>query len=158
MKNKKKIIEHFQNGGNAKRKVMTTRTSKFEVINEQVFDWFTSARSRNIPLSGPLIKEKAKALCEEAGIQDFCASNGWLQKWKKCYNIGAAVLSGESASVDETVVEEWKSRLDRITEGYSLENIFNADETGFFYRLLPKNLWCRRAQRNVLAVSTPRRG
>lgn len=139
LKNKKKIIEHFQNGGNAKRKVMTTRTSKFEVINEQVFDWFTSARSRNIPLSGPLIKEKAKALCEEAGIQDFCASNGWLQKWKKCYNIGAAVLSGESASVDETVVEEWKSRLDRITEGYSLENIFNADETGFFYRLLPKN-------------------
>ena len=36
----------------------------------------------------------------------FSGSNGWLEKWQKC-NVCTAVLSGEAADVDPTVVDDW---------------------------------------------------
>ena len=35
------------------------------------------------------------------------------------------------------LVEDWKTRLPEILAGYSKEDIFNADETGLFFRALP---------------------
>jgi hypothetical protein len=34
-------------------------------------------------------------------------------------------------------LESWKSELGKLIEGYEPRNIFNADETGLFYSLLP---------------------
>jgi len=34
-------------------------------------------------------------------------------------------------------VNEWKSKISEIVTGYEPQNIFNADETGLFYRALP---------------------
>ena len=47
------------------------------------------------------------------------------------------MLSGESADVKEEVVTDWTKRLPDICKGYKLEDIFNADMTGLFYRTLP---------------------
>ena len=48
------------------------------------------------------------------------------------------VLSGEAADVDPTVaVSDWSEHLKTICQGYALKDIFNADETGLFYRALP---------------------
>ena len=48
-----------------------------------------------------------------------------------------STLSGEAADVSESVVEDWSRRLDSVCKGYWLQDIVNADETGFFYRALP---------------------
>ena len=45
--------------------------------------------------------------------------------------------SGEAADVDPSVVSDWGERLKTISQGYALKDIFNADETGLFYRALP---------------------
>ena len=38
-------------------------------------------------------------------------------------------------------VSSWKERLSAITAGYALDDVWNLDETGCFYRALPdKNL------------------
>lgn len=44
-------------------------------------------RNQNLPLLGPLIKEKAIAYAEMSGIEDFQASSGWLGKFKKHHGI-----------------------------------------------------------------------
>ncbi|XP_013774244.1 tigger transposable element-derived protein 6-like [Limulus polyphemus] len=106
-------------------------------LNEQVFEWFCNARSKNIPITGKLIQEKAVMLSVELGLDDFSASNGWLDRFQKRRNISCSVLSGEGASVNEETVNDWCSHLESICEGYSLKDIFNADETGLFYRALP---------------------
>lgn len=47
-------------------------------------------------------------------------------------------ISGESSSVDDTTTSTWlKEKLPKIIEGYELKNIYNADEFGLFYNLLP---------------------
>lgn len=65
------------------------------------------------------------------------ASNGWLESFKARHNIRCAALCGEAGDVDPTVVDDWKKRLDTVVEGYELKDIFNADETGVFYRAMP---------------------
>ena len=95
------------------------------------------ARAKNIPVSGRILQERAKQFSVELGYDSFTASNGWQQRWQKRHNVKMAVLSGEGADVDENVVSDWKKRLETICEGYELGNIFNADETGLFFRALP---------------------
>ena len=73
----------------------------------------------------------------ELGHTSFTASNGWLEKWQKCHNVRIAVLSGEAADVDPSVVSDWSSRLQSMCDGYAMKDIFHADETGLFFRALP---------------------
>ncbi len=65
------------------------------------------------------------------------AHNGWLAWWQARHNVKMSILSGESGDVDKSVVEDWSKRLDSVCAGYKLQDIFNADETGLFYRVLP---------------------
>ncbi|VDI00273.1 Hypothetical predicted protein [Mytilus galloprovincialis] len=56
--------------------------SKYGELNDLVFQWFKQARAKNIPLSGPIIQEKALELAETLDLTDFKASNGWLESWR----------------------------------------------------------------------------
>ena len=88
-------------------------------------------------MSGKLIQEKALCLSVAGGFDDFMASNGWLEKWLKRRNIHQSCLSGERGDISQETVDDWTKRLPQICEGYSLENVFNADETGLYFRALP---------------------
>ena len=68
---------------------------------------------------------------------NFSASNGWLQSFLKRHNIKSSILSGEAADVSEDVLDDWVKRLPSILEGYDTKDIFNADETGLFFRTMP---------------------
>ena len=72
--------------------------------------------------------------------QEFKASNGWLEKFKIRCNIKGMTVSGESGDVREETVQPWKERLPVILAGYSPQDILNMDETGKFYRALPKSV------------------
>ena len=39
-------------------------------------------RSENVPISGPMLKEKAIEFAKEMSVESFQASEGWLEKWK----------------------------------------------------------------------------
>ena len=95
-------------------------------------------RSKNIPVTGPMLQKKAKRANEELGDATFKTSNGWLDRFKKRYNITSKVISGEAGGVSEETAASWKERLPSILSGYSPENVLNMDETGQFYRALPK--------------------
>ncbi|XP_052268287.1 tigger transposable element-derived protein 6-like [Dreissena polymorpha] len=99
---------------------------KFDRLNELTWEWFSRKRAQNFPLSGPVIQEKASSFAKELGLHDFKGSS-----------VKAFKVSGESAGVDQQTVSDFKSRLPDIIQGYSLENIFNADETGLYYKALP---------------------
>ena len=74
------------------------------------------------------------------GDDIFSASNGWLQSWRKRFNVKVALLSGEAADVREEDVMKWMERLPTLCEGYEPCNIFNADETGLFRALPSRSL------------------
>lgn len=102
-----------------------------------MWDWFRTARSQSIPVSGRMLQEKALAFTKELGIEDFKASNGWLSSFRQRHNINIESICGESGSVSEKDVNDWCDKLPDILSGYSDRDIFNMDETGLFYRALP---------------------
>ena len=82
-----------------------------------------------------MLQEKAKRASEELGDSEFTAFvNGWLDRFKKRFNIKSKNISGEAGGVREETVTSWQERLPNILSGYSPENIFNMDETGKFFR------------------------
>lgn len=46
----------------------------------RVWQWFQRMRGMAIPISGPMIQQKALELAQEMQIEDFKASGGWLQR------------------------------------------------------------------------------
>lgn len=104
-----------------------------------MWEWFQQARSRNIPLSGPMLQEKARHYATELNIptEDFKASNGWLNRFRQRHNINFASVCGESGSLPNESVENWLSKLPDILSGFKACDIYNMDETGLFYRALP---------------------
>lgn len=80
-KNKDKIMQAYHGGHVAKR----VKPETYELVNKALLKWFTTMRSENVPISGPILKEKACDFAKEMGIGNFQASEGWLEKWKKRY-------------------------------------------------------------------------
>ena len=74
---------------------------------------------------------------QNSDLDGFVASDGWLEKWKATYAIKEKRIVGERGGVPEETVPSWIERLQELSEGYSLENIWNMDESGCFFKALP---------------------
>ena len=134
---KKDSLKTMATHGSTKKK--RNRDPSRTDVDEALYIWFSAARAQSVPLSGEMLKAKAEDLASELepGVPWSC-SNGWLSRWKKRHSITFRAICGENASVDLSVCAEWKElTLKPILQRYSAENIFNADETGLYWRLLP---------------------
>ncbi|KAE9540952.1 hypothetical protein AGLY_004197 [Aphis glycines] len=133
-KNKDKIL-HAETEGSSCKKI---RKPKFEDLDQAMLTWFHKQRCNNVPISGPVLKIKAEHFAQQLGIIDFKASEGWLGKFKQRHNITYGKISGEALNVDLNVTNSWLINVwPKLNEKYTLDNIFNADETGIFYKMIP---------------------
>ena len=112
---------------------------RFPEVEEAILKWFKMARDLSIPISGPLLMQKAVQFARDLGFPDgdLSFSTRWLEKFKDRHGIVFKKVCGEAKSVDSDsdIMREWSERLQTILSQFSPENIFNADETGLFYRL-----------------------
>jgi hypothetical protein len=110
LKNKNKLLENRDECDfNSKRKKLASCVHSD--IDDAMLKWVTTARDKNIPLSGTLIREKAKEFAAALGREDFLASVGWLDKFKKRHGIVQKSVCGESASADLQVSDNWQKKL-----------------------------------------------
>jgi kinesin family protein 6/9 len=103
LKRKSEILDDFKNNMPGSRKRQRRATGN-EDINQLCWDWFQEATGRRINISGPLIQEQALKFAKDLGVDQFKASNGWLQSFLKRHNIVFRTLSGESGDVNVTIV------------------------------------------------------
>lgn len=101
--------------------------------------WIDVNISQNVNLSDFVIKSKALSFAKNLNVMDFKASNGWLEKFKKRYNLKSYKLVGETAHVDMDSIEEGRMRICKEIENYSLDDIYNMDETGLLFRAAPNS-------------------
>ena len=52
------------------------RLAKYEDLEAELFTWFKNIRNANIPISGPMIQEKASKISKSLGLVDF--KNGFI--------------------------------------------------------------------------------
>ena len=84
-KDKEKILAEFSKNRNSAAK--SFKKSPFDVIDKPLARWVTLMRENNVPISCDLIQEKALKFAAEKGIKDFCASGGWLSRFKVRHNL-----------------------------------------------------------------------
>ena len=140
IKNKQAILSEYEANAPLYRK--RHRTTEFSDVNEVMYTWFSLARQRNVPVSGPMLQQEARIVAEKLGYHQFKASNGWLESFKKRNNI----ISEEASGVSEQTEEDWHERLKSFMVGYKAEDIWNEDETGCLYRVLPDKLLSERKE------------
>ena len=141
-KNKEKILkfktEMVQMG--VKRKVKVMKLGDDKKLDQAVYLWFKQKRMEGVPISGAMLREKASELCRRlCGETTFTASEGW--KWRFCKRHGIRKLSiqGEKLSGDQEQADEFVASFRTFVEerNLSLNQVFNCDETGLNFRLLP---------------------
>ncbi|UYV63340.1 TIGD4 [Cordylochernes scorpioides] len=136
IKNSEKIHQQALHAGESSRK--RARGSTYADVDEALLQWFKQARSAALPVNGPLLSEKAKTLDLEFGLKDFTGSGGWIERWKARHGIKLRNICGESADVNRETMTNWLTDvMPNIISNYACKDIFNADETGLFWRLLP---------------------
>eukprot|EP00644_Phytophthora_capsici_P008310 jgi/Phyca11/114544/e_gw1.26.385.1 len=60
-------------------------------------------------------------------------SKGWAYRFRKRHGIRCIRKQREAASVKQSDIVEGRESMRKITDPYSLHNIYNMDETSFFY-------------------------
>lgn len=65
------------------------KRAEYEKTSEALFLWFSQQRQKGCPISGPILQEKALFFRNQLkeGEDDFTASVGWLDRWKKRYGV-----------------------------------------------------------------------
>lgn len=72
-------------------------------------------------------------------MTDFNYSRGWLTRFKSRHCISSHRIHGESGSVSASAVTTSQEQLRTALAGYPPDDIYNFDETGFFYKLGPSS-------------------
>nr|CCA27218.1 DNA binding protein putative [Albugo laibachii Nc14] len=86
---------------------------------------------------------RERLIVEEApwplnNLSDLTVSNGCLSRFQKRHRLSSNIMRGEASSVKIADVEKGRCGLRRITSSYAHRDIFNMDETAYFYCTAPR--------------------
>lgn len=142
LKQKDKLLTFASMSNNASgmKKRKTMKNSTYVELDMALTEWLAQVRSEGTPVSGPIIATKAKRFFDLLGLQgDFDASSGWLTRFKQRHGIREIGLHGEKLSGDQQAADNFKHDFAEfvLSEELSYEQIYNADESGLFWKCLP---------------------
>ncbi|KAL0871135.1 hypothetical protein ABMA27_004918 [Loxostege sticticalis] len=109
-------------------------------LDNALYTWFTEKRSQRYYITGPILREMAIELNRVlGGPSNFQASSGWLKSFKARHSIQLPT-QGQTLYASSSAAESFKMKLwDMLKgEGYSCENVYNADETWLNWKALPR--------------------
>ncbi|XP_044311435.1 jerky protein homolog-like [Varanus komodoensis] len=133
-----------QASGSGMKVRKTMLKGKHKEVEEALFLWHEHLRGKGLPVTGPILQKKALQLKRQIEGEDseFTASDGWLDRWKKRFSIHQITISGEALSADKEAVPLFKDYLFKLIEkeGISGEQLYNCDETGLNYKMLPTKM------------------
>lgn len=84
-------------------------------------------------------------------MESFAASQGWITNFVRRHGIRSVSLHGEGGSVNAMGVSEGMRKLREKLIDYDVDCIFNMDETGLFFKLLPSRSYITSAE-NIKSV------
>lgn len=114
------------------------RSAKHPDLEKALITWVKEMRSQDLPLSGPIIMAKAAEFALHLKHHDFAASEGWFHHFRQRHDLVFRIVSGEGKDVSMETCAMWRNgSLQGYLESYTPRDIFNADETALFFKLLP---------------------
>ena len=123
-----------------------TRQSSFPELDTALLEWFRQIRSdsSDVSISGADLLLKAEEIVTKLKERDVdgydlaVVDKNWIDRWKKRHGVAKKLIVGESASADEPAAKTWLDmQVKLIRDEFADADIFNADETGLFWRMTP---------------------
>lgn len=145
-KNEDKIRQSVAESANCSTKVCSiSRDVNIEKMEKLLNMWIEDMTQKKIPISSLIIRQKARNLHQHLAqvsntdAVNFLASKGWFENFKKRFSLHSLKLVGESASADHESAQRFPAELKKIIDenGYLPQQVFNADETGLFWKKMP---------------------
>lgn len=132
-------MENLKITNNGTKNQRSLKKCEFPRMEKALFEWFLSQRNNHIPVNGMVLKAKALEIHNQMYGSDFHASDGWLSRFKKRYGIRLLKQTGEKLSARQDLVQPFKNHFHNLVSEQNLtrDAIFNADETGLCWKLLP---------------------
>jgi len=106
------------------------KPTRFPQVEEALSLWTTNALAADLIINTDILREKAKFFAQQFEVNNFTASNGWINGFKERHNLKQYVKWGEAKSAPLESLEEERKVLREITKDYDLNDVFNCDETG----------------------------
>jgi len=124
------------NPDSAEAERMSSKAGEFPLVESALLMWINIAIRNHFPISGDILSTKALQF-NERKYEKFTASHGWTSKFKKRAGMRNYRIHGEAASAPTASLPEFREQLQGILSGYASDDIYNADETGLYYRMSP---------------------
>ncbi|XP_054085121.1 tigger transposable element-derived protein 6-like [Zeugodacus cucurbitae] len=106
-------------------------------LDRTLLSWFNQIRSQNGIVTGPVLLSKAQEFALKLN-ESYVPDRSWLQRWCGRNALNFSKIYGEAGENNATSAEVFTTnRLPHIIEKFSPDCIFNADETGLYYKALP---------------------
>ena len=113
--------------------------------------WFWKTEKKT-NVTEALLLEKASELAKDSRLEvggNLKFSNGWAHNFKRRHGIRQFVMHGEGGSASEEDVRKARELLKLALGDYKIEDIYNMDETGLFYRMSPNRSLASAERRGV---------
>ncbi|KAG7157955.1 Tigger transposable element-derived protein 7-like 24 [Homarus americanus] len=117
------------------------RVAKDTNLEEAVTKWFVQQRSCGNVVRSVEIQAAAAKLASHMGIENFEASDGWLWRFRNRHGMCNKITHGKAGSAPTEDIEPFRERLNDLikSEGLLISQVYNGDETGLYWRSLPRN-------------------
>lgn len=108
METKDQIKSIFQKDVTSNKRI---KCNQHQDVEQALLDWFKIQQSKNIPINGPMLQEKATEFGKRFNKIDFQCSSSLITRFRRRHNIVFGKISRESASVPVGVLE---NRLEHV--------------------------------------------
>ena len=137
------------------------RPQIIEEVEKLLIVYIRDRELRGDSISESLICEKALEIYDDllkknpstsAGDNfEFKASRGWFEKFRKRSEIHNIVRHGEAASSNKEEAEKFVVEFSDMikTEGFLPQQVFNADETGLFWKKMPSRTYITKEEKSL---------
>ncbi|GFX53536.1 tigger transposable element-derived protein 1 [Trichonephila clavipes] len=97
------------------------------------------------------MKQSEPSTSTSQARKEFSASKGWLTGFLKRNALHYIKITGESATADEGGAKIFPEELAKIIEDgvYSADQVFNADETGLYWKKLPNRTYIAKDEKTA---------
>jgi hypothetical protein len=101
--------------------------------------WTAQAVTAGLPLTDMILQQKGMELAQmlNIGKNQIKFTNGWVYRFKKRNGLQRIKFSDEANSAPLKTLSEERVCLRTLLAKYSKEDIYNANETGLFFRIEP---------------------
>jgi len=116
------------------------RNRPYDRLEIALYEWIKRLEVI-VPLKGDTLRTKASQIFNRmpnyTGQPEPKWSNGWLQNFQRKYDIHSSRRYGEAGSANAINCDEDIEAIQVKIAPYPLEDIYNCDETGLFYKAVP---------------------